>query len=249
VADAFAWFSIRGKRFLTDPIEAIAFYAVFVFAVTVHEAAHALAAKLGGDLTAYNGGQVSIDPIPHMKREPFGMVILPILSVAISGWPFGYASAPYDPAWARRYPKRAGWMALAGPGANLALAIVAGLLVRVGMGVGLFEAPASVNFKQITAAVGDPSSLVAGIAFLLSIFFSMNLLLFLLNMIPLPPLDGSGALALILPENWLTAYQGLIHQPMVGLIGIVVVWNLIGEIFFPCLFFAIGLLYPGIQYG
>jgi len=249
VADAFAWFSIRGKRFLTDPIEAIAFYAVFVFAVTVHEAAHALAAKLGGDLTAYNGGQVSIDPIPHMKREPFGMVILPILSVAISGWPFGYASAPYDPAWAQRYPKRAGWMALAGPGANLALAIVAGLLVRVGMGVGLFEAPASVNFKQITAAVGDPSSLVAGIAFLLSIFFSMNLLLFLLNMIPLPPLDGSGALALILPENWLTAYQGLIHQPMVGLIGIVVVWNLIGEFFFPCLFFAIGLLYPGIQYG
>jgi Zn-dependent protease len=222
---------------------------VLVFAVTVHEAAHALVAKLGGDLTAYNGGQVSIDPIPHMKREPFGMVILPILSVAISGWPFGYASAPYDPAWAQRYPKRAGWMALAGPGANLALAIVAGLFVRIGIGAGLFEAPASVHFKQITVAVGDPSSLVAGIAFLLSIFFSMNLLLFLLNMIPLPPLDGSGALPLILPPNWLTAYQSLIRQPMVGLIGIVIVWNLIGEVFYPCLFFAIGLLYPGIQYG
>ena len=73
---------------MADPVEAIAFYAVFVFAVTIHEAAHALAALLGGDPTAYHGGQVSIDPIPHMKREPFGMVVLPILSVAISGWPF-----------------------------------------------------------------------------------------------------------------------------------------------------------------
>lgn len=234
---------------MNDPIEAIAIYAVFVIAVTVHEAAHALAAKSGGDLTAYTGGQVSINPIPHMKRELFGMVILPILSVAIAGWPIGYASAPYNPIWARRYPKRAAWMALAGPGANLALAIVAGIFVRVGMSAGLFEAPDSVHFKQITAAVGDPAGIVAGLALLLSIFFSMNLLLFLLNMIPLPPLDGSGALPLILPANWVTAYQGFIHQPLVGLIGIVIVWNLIGDIFFPCLFFAIGLLYPGSQYG
>ncbi len=234
---------------MNDPIEAIAFYAVFVFAVTVHEAAHALVAKLGGDLTAYHGGQVSIDPIPHMRREPFGMVILPILSVALSGWPIGYASAPYNSAWAQRYPNRAAWMALAGPAANLALAVVAGVLVRIGMMAGVFEAPGSVHFKQITAAVGAPTGVVSGLALLLSIFFSMNLLLFLLNMIPLPPLDGSGALPLILPESWVNAYQGLIHQPMIGLIGIVIVWNFIGEIFFPCLFFAIGLLYPGIQYG
>ncbi len=242
-------FRLRGTRLLTDPIEAIAFYAVFVFAVTFHEAAHALAAKIGGDLTAYRGGQVSIDPIPHMKREPFGMVILPILSVALSGWPFGYASAPYDPVWAHRYPKRAGWMALAGPAANLVLAVFAAFLVRVGVGMGVFEPPASVHFKQITTAIGDPSSLMAGIAFLLSIFFSMNLLLFILNMIPLPPLDGSGALPLVLPEQWLDGYQNLCRQPMVALIGIVIVWNVIGEIFFPFLFFAIDLIYPGIQYG
>lgn len=234
---------------MTDPIEAIAFYGVFVFAVTVHEASHALAAKMGGDLTAYNGGQVSLDPTPHMKREPFGMVILPILSVGLMGWPLGYASAPYDPRWAERYPKRAAWMALAGPGANLALAVVAGILVRFGMMLGLFEPPQSIHFSQITAAVGDPSGLLAGGAFILSIFFSLNLLLFVLNMIPLPPLDGSGALPLILPEDWLGTYRGLIHQPMVGLIGLVIVWNLLGEVFSPFLLFMIGLLYPGIQYG
>ena len=246
---AFVRDAIRGRGTLTDPIEAIAFYAVFVFAVTVHEASHALAAKLGGDLTAYHGGQVTLDPIPHMKREPFGMVILPILGVAISGWPFGYASAPYDPAWAERHPTRAAWMALAGPAANLALAVVAGALVRLGMGLGAFQAPASVHFKQITMAVGDPGGLAGALAFVLSILFSMNLLLFLLNMIPVPPLDGSGALPLVLPATWLDAYRQLTRQPMVALIGIVIVWNLIGEIFFPFLFFAIGLLYPEVQYG
>jgi len=234
---------------LTDPIEAIAFYAVFVFSVTLHEASHAWAAKLGGDLTAYHGGQVSLDPIPHMKREPFGMVILPILSVAISGWPFGYASAPYDLRWAERHPKRAAWMALAGPGANLALAAVAAVVVRIGVGAGVFEAPMSIHFKQVTAAAGDATGLAAGCALLVSILFSMNLLLFVLNMIPLPPLDGSGALPLILPEDWVATYQQLVRQPMVGLIGIIVVWNLIGDLFMPCLFFAIDLLYPGVRYG
>jgi Zn-dependent protease len=244
-----AWFRTRGAGFLTDPIEAIAFYGVFVFAVTVHEASHALAAKLGGDLTAYNGGQVSLDPVPHMKREPFGMVILPIMSVAMMGWPLGYASAPYDPRWARRYPKRAAWMALAGPAANLGLVIVAALLIRIGMSFEIFEAPSSIHFSHVTAAVGDPTGLAAGGAFLLSIFFSLNLLLFVLNMIPVPPLDGSGALPLILPDQWLETYRRLIHQPMIGLIGIVIVWNFVGEIFWPFLLFSIGLLYPGVQYG
>jgi Zn-dependent protease len=231
-----------------DPIEAIAFYAVFVFSVTIHEAAHAWAAKLGGDLTAYRGGQVSIDPIPHMKREPFGMVILPIMSVALWGWPIGYASTPFDPAWAERHPTRAAWMALAGPGANLGLVLLIGLCVRLGIGFDVFQAPASVHFRQITAAVGDPSGLAAGFAFVLSLAFSMNLLLFLFNLIPLPPLDGSGALPLILRPRWVTAYQTFVRQPMVGLIGIVIVWNVIGEIFYPCLFMAIALLYPGVEY-
>ncbi|MFP6656402.1 MAG: site-2 protease family protein, partial [Myxococcota bacterium] len=211
---------------MTDPLEAIAFYGVFVFAVTVHEASHALAAKLGGDPTAYLGGQVSLDPTPHMKREPFGMVIMPILSVGLIGWPLGYASAPYDLRWAERYPKRAAWMALAGPAANLALAFLAALIVQVGLMSGLFEAPASIHFSQITVAVGDSSGLMAGAAFLLSIFFSLNLLLFVLNMIPLPPLDGSGALPLIIPDEWLGGYRRLIHHPLVGFIGIVIVWNL-----------------------
>jgi hypothetical protein len=59
---------------------------VFLFSTTLHEAAHAWAAKLGGDLTAYHGGRVTLDPRPHIRREPFGMVVLPLLSVVTSGW-------------------------------------------------------------------------------------------------------------------------------------------------------------------
>ena len=230
-------------------VDALALYVVFVFAVTVHEAAHAWAAKLGGDLTAYNGGQVSIDPIPHMRREPFGMVILPLITVSISGWPFGYASAPYDPAWAHRFPKRAAWMALAGPGANLAMVLLAALLIRIGVGLDQLEPPSSVFFSQVTAATGTASGLGSAVAYALSIFFSMNLLLFLLNMIPVPPLDGSGAMPLLLPESWCEAYQRFVSQPMLGWIGIFIAWQIFGEIFHPCFFLAIELLYPGVRYG
>ncbi len=105
------------------------------------------------------------------------------------------------------------------------------------------------GFDQITVTAGDPSSLAAGAAFLLSIFFSMNLLLFVLNMIPLPPLDGSGAIPLLLPEGWLAGYRRIVQQPMFSIIGIVIVWNVIGELFRPLFFAAIGLIYPGVPYG
>lgn len=235
---------------MIDPIEAIVFYAVFVFSVTLHEAAHATAALVGGDRTAYEGGQVSIDPVPHMKREPFGMVVLPVLGLALSGFPIGYASAPFNLDWAQRYPKRAAWMALAGPGANLALALAVALAIRGGMAMGAFEAPAGVSFDQVTTAVGgDPSSLPGAAAGILSLLFSMNLLLFAINMIPLPPLDGSGALPLILPEGWVDSYQNMVRQPMVAFVGILIVWNLIGEVFRPIFLGAINLLYPGAHYG
>ena len=61
---------------MTDPADAIIYYVVFLFSTTLHEAAHAWAAARGGDLTAYHGGQVSLSPIPHIRREPVGMVVL-----------------------------------------------------------------------------------------------------------------------------------------------------------------------------
>lgn len=228
-------------------LEGTVFYLVFLFAVTLHEAAHAWAAKLGGDLTAYYGGQVSLDPIPHIRREPFGMVVLPILSVILTGWPFGYASAPYDPNWARRHPKRAGWMALAGPGANLLLVIVAAAVILVGLKTSYFVAPDSVFFSQVTA--GAQAGTAGAIAFVVSVFFSLNLVLLVLNLIPVPPLDGYGALALILPASAVEAYQEFSRQPMIGWVGILVAWRVFGYLYQPLFLFAVNLLYPAAQYG
>src|SRR4051812_33822855 len=127
-------------------------YVVFLFSTTCHEAAHAFVAKGEGDLTAFEGGQVTLNPSPHIKREPFGMLLFPIASFLMGGWMMGWASAPYDPAWSARYPHRAAKMALAGPAANFFLALLAGLAVHLGLLTGGFSAPSSPNLPPIFRA-------------------------------------------------------------------------------------------------
>ncbi len=233
---------------MPDLASGLIYYIVFLFSVTLHEAAHAWAAKRGGDLTAYLGGQVSLDPRPHIRREPFGMVVLPLLSVAVAGWPFGFASAPYDPQWAMRYPRRAAWMALAGPASNLLLVVIAFVLLRLGIGAGVFEAPSSVQFGHVVAATG--AGWWPSIAFMIGALFSMNLALAILNLIPLPPLDGSAAIPLLLPPAASTRYQQFLwSQPFLAIIGMLIAWRIFGPIFQPLFLEAIHLLHPGTRYG
>lgn len=233
---------------MPDLAQGLTYYVAFLLSATIHEAAHAWAAKLGGDLTAYHGGQVSLDPRPHIRREPFGMVVLPLLSVAVSGWPFGFASAPYDPKWALRYPNRAAWMALAGPGANLLLVAITFVMLRVGHAIGVFAAPASVRFGEVATATAG--GVWPAVALVVGVFFSMNLVLAALNLIPVPPLDGSAAVPLLLPAAAATRYQQvLLGNPALGLVGMIVAWQLFGTVFRPIFLLAVNLLYPGTSYG
>ncbi len=225
----------------------VVWYVVLLFSLTVHEASHAWAALRGGDLTAYHGGQVSLDPVPHVRREPFGTVVFPLLSYALGGWMIGWASTPYDPAWAHAHPRRAGWMSLAGPASNLALLLVAALAIRAGMWAGVFGAPASISFTHLTDAVGD--GVWASLVPVVSILFTLNLLLFVFNLLPFPPLDGSGVLSLLLPEEQARQVQEFFAQPAFALGGIIVAFLLIGRVFPSIQLFAVNLLYPGMQYG
>lgn len=228
--------------------DGIVYYIVFLFSTTLHEAAHAWAAKRGGDLTAYHGGQVSLDPRPHIRREPLGMVGLPILSVLVSGWPFGFASAPYDANWARQHPRRAAWMAIAGPAGNLILVLLAALLIKAGAAAQVFHSPESVSFGHVTAATTQGS--MDAVAFVIGAFFSLNLVLFILNMLPFPPLDGSGALVLLLPDRVVPRYQELLwRHPYLGWVGILVAWQVFDSVFQPVFLLAVNLLYPGVTYG
>ena len=223
----------------------LAFFAVFLFSTTLHEAAHAWAALRGGDPTAYHGGQVSLDPIPHMRREPFGMVILPLLTSVTLGWPMGYASAPYDPRWALRFPRRAALMALAGPAANLLLVLLCFAAIRALAGAGIFTPPEIFNFGQLTASAAGKTWDTVG--HFLSIGFSLNLLLFVFNLLPFPPLDGSAAVTLLMTRRMTTRYQlWLWSSPLFGFLGIFVAWQLFPTVFRPVFRLAVSLLYPGV---
>lgn len=207
-------------------------YVAFVFSTTLHEAGHAWAALKMGDPTAYHGGQVSLNPWPHIRREPFGMVVVPILVFALSGWMLGWASAPYDPRWADRHPKRAGLMALAGPAGNLLLLLVSGVVLRLGIGAGLWNLSDVVNlFDFVTVSPGQES--LAGVATFLAIFFSLNLLLLVFNLIPLPPLDGSGALPLVMSDHLAIQYRQALRHPAASLVGILLAWKVIDWVFYP----------------
>ncbi len=231
-----------------DPASALIYYIVFLFSTTLHEGSHAWVAKLGGDLTAYHGGQVSLNPIPHIRREPFGMVVLPVISLFLTGWPFGYASAPYDPHWAARHPKRAAWMAVAGPATNLLLVILALVAIRIATSAGIFFSPQSVNFDHVTDTTAG--GLWSAIAFLVSVVFSLNLVLATLNILPLPPLDGSGAVPLFLNERQTERYQDFLRRnPGLSWIGILVAWQVFGQLWNHIFLFAVNLVYPHTRYG
>lgn len=231
------------------PIElglGLLWYAVFVISTTFHEAAHGFAALKLGDPTAHGAGLVTLDPVPHIQRSPFGMIVVPILTFTIGGWMVGWASTPYDPYWAHAHRRRSAWMALAGPGANLALILLAAVLIRGGMLLGLFAAPVEATWTQVTVATSP--GLLGSVAIVLSVLFSLNLILLVFNLLPLPPLDGSEVLMLFLDDRTADRFREFMAQPGAGLIGLIVAWNVIGFILSPAHRLALNLLYPGAGY-
>jgi Zn-dependent protease len=221
---------------------------VFLLSTTAHEASHALAAKLGGDPTAFHGGQASLNPLPHIRREPFGMVLLPILSYASGGWMMGWASAPYDPLWQQRHPRRAAWMSLAGPAANFALVLTAGITIHIGITLGGFQPPQSANFQHVVEAVGP--GIAEGAATFLSLLFSLNVLLGAFNLLPIPPLDGYSALGLTLSEHGARRLEQMRQRTRAfAFVGLLLGWQIFGKLYGPLFSWALQVLYPALHYG
>jgi Zn-dependent protease len=204
-------------------------YAVFLFSTTCHEAAHALVAKRGGDSTAALGGQVTLNPVPHIRREPFGMVIVPLLSFFFSGGMIGWASAPYDPLWERRHPKRSAWMALAGPAANFSLMLLAALALRTGRALDLFHRQPDGNYNFLFTA--------------LITMFMMNLLLGTFNLIPVPPLDGSTAIMLFMNESGAQKYLDWLRGNSYAMVGLLIGLFVFRQIFPYVQYFVMHLLF------
>ena len=230
---------------MADLATGLVWFISFLFSTTVHEAMHALVAWKLGDPTAYNGGQVSLSPIPHVKREPIGMLVLPLLTAFTQGWAIGWASAPYDPYWAHRYPKRAALMAAAGPAGNFLIAVAAFLVLRIGLGLGVFVAPERVNFETIVAGAGGEASFLT---MLLSVLLIQNVLLGVFNLLPLPPLDGAAVFAAIVPEPLADTVRQFGTNPMASTMGLLVAWQLFPAITGPLFSMLLWLVHPDASY-
>jgi Zn-dependent protease len=227
-------------------VTGLLWFLAFLFSTTVHEAMHALVAYRGGDATAYHGGQVSLSPIPHIRREPIGMLVVPLLTALTQGWAIGWASTPYNPAWAAAYPRRAALMAASGPFGNLIVAAAALLLLRLGLVAGWFAPPEYVNFHELVMASDASPSFIGT---LLSILLILNVLLAVFNLIPLPPLDGASVIGLFLPEETSRTLRQLSGSPMFQLVGLVIAWRIFPALVQPLFGLILRLVYPGLHYS
>jgi Zn-dependent protease len=224
-------------------------YAVFLFTLAFHEGAHALLAYWGGDTTAYHGGQVTLNPIPHMRREPFGTVIVPLVSFFMNGSMMGWASTPYDPDWGRRHPQRLALMSAAGPIANLILATASFVLLRVLLHAGYFVPPSRIEFSHMVApSVGGADSVAGALGFFLSVALNLNVMLCLFNLLPLPPLDGAGIVRGLFPGSIGQAMENLQRQPMFALLGLLVAWQVFTPIQRGAFQVVLSLLHPDVAY-
>lgn len=212
-------------------------YVAFLLAVTCHEAAHAWVAWLGGDPTAYVGGQVTLNPLPHIRREPFGTLLAPLISYILVGWTMGWASAPYDPHWEDRYPRRAAVMALAGPLANLVLACVAFGVLKGGLLAGWWFQSGDFATRMVLHETTPPWA--AGVAVFASIVLLLNCALFVFNLFPVPPLDGASVVAGM--GEWGRTYRETLRSSF-SFIGILIAWVLFPRVFQPFYGFVVSLL-------
>ncbi len=167
-------------------------FAILVISIVLHEVAHGHAANLLGDPTARLAGRLTLNPLKHI--DPVGSVFIPVL-LALSNSPllFGYAKpVPYNPynlkprAWLPMSATEA-FVAAAGPLTNLALALFAGFIIRISPGL------------------GAPEPFIDA----MSIAVYVNIFLALFNLIPIPPLDGSKVLTVLLPGKLAASYEEL----------------------------------------
>lgn len=163
-------------------VQTIALAAIPVlFAITLHEAAHGYVARHFGDMTAAQAGRISLNPMRHI--DPFGTVILPLLTLWMGGILFGWAKPVPVNFAALRHPKKDMlWVAIAGPASNLAMALGWALLYKMGL---LFPE----NY------FADP---MLGMAMW---GIRINVVLMVLNLLPLPPLDGGRVAVSLLPHR------------------------------------------------
>src|SRR5947208_2246358 len=181
---------------VNDLVQTVSIYALPVlFAITLHEAAHGYVARHFGDMTAHAQGRISLNPIRHI--DPIGTIAVPLVILATTvaagtgGFLFGWAKpVPVNYSALRKPRQHMAWVAAAGPGANLAMALLWALLLKLAVLLPL-------NFFSVPLRLMSEAGIV------------VNLVFMFLNLLPILPLDGGRILASLLPSRAAWQYAKL----------------------------------------
>lgn len=209
---------------IANLIQLIALYAIpGIFAITLHEAAHGYAARYFGDPTAYEAGRISLNPIRHI--DPIGTLLIPAVVLFASGGKFAFGWArPVPVNFARlRNPKRdMFWVAAAGPASNLLMAVLWTVLLK-------FVANIPPNYFTEPALRMAQGGII------------INIVLMVLNLLPLPPLDGGRIAVSLLPHK--LAYQFARLEPYGMIILMVLLFTgVLGKVMMPMMRAAFSVL-------
>jgi len=193
-------------------IQKIAIYALpVIFAITVHEAAHGFAARFFGDMTADRAGRITLNPLKHV--DPIGTILVPALTLLVGGILFGWAKpVPVDFSRLRNPKRDMLWVAAAGPASNFVMALFWALMIKL-----------SVSSPNIYS---EPMALMgqAGVM--------INVVLMVLNLLPLPPLDGGRIAVSLLPNHMAYKYAQVERFGLIILIGLLAT-GILGRIIDP----------------
>lgn len=207
---------------MTDDLSVVQFFIVvmlpLVLAVTVHEVAHCWVAKLFGDNTAVQQGRYTLNPLKHI--DLVGTIILPSILLFSTGFIFGWAKpVPID---ARNFknPKNAMMLvALAGPLSNILMALAWALLGRLAVEIYRIE------------FIADPLNLWSRVG------IHFNLILAVINLLPIPPLDGSRVVSGLMPNYWAWRYNQLERYGFI-IIAVLLISGVLGKLLNYPIFYA-----------
>ncbi len=216
---------------MTEFVQTLLIAAIpLIFAITVHEAAHGYVASKFGDQTALMMGRVTLNPAKHI--DPIGTVLLPLVMLYVGGFIFGWAK-PVPVNWNNLgSPKRDGALvALAGPFSNLVMAFIWAMLAKCILVFFANPAGSAQMFNTI------PYFIYSAAKFGIMI----NFVLMILNLIPIPPLDGSRVVSSILPDN-LNRYYNQIERYGIWILLALLLTGILQKILFPLLQYTMSIM-------